>query len=146
MTLTRPTSCQWWCQKWHLSVSAHSQTSCRGWETGYKNHTGEVNVLWSYIDCEIRVKDARVKRSVSPVLVKVEWNISEVRVVVQEDLFQIRITNYLLPPTLIHQVNDDLKKTPKSAVTGFLRFLGSVKSEKININFITWKKKTGKQA
>lgn len=54
---------------------------------------------------------------VSPVFMEVKRHICEVLVVVEKNLLQICITDEFLTPTLIHQVNDDLKRTTQFALS-----------------------------
>lgn len=46
--------------------------------------------------------------AVSPVLVEIEGHVGKVGVVVEQHLLQVRVSDQLLPPALVHQVDDDL--------------------------------------
>lgn len=61
-------------------------------------------------------------------LVEVKGDVCEVCVVVQQDLLQKRIADDLLPPALIHQVNDDLRYA-----TSEVRGTEIIKNGKINL-------------
>lgn len=49
LTLTKPTSCQRWYPRWHLSELEHSQTSYLGWERK-KRENNKVKTFWHKAD------------------------------------------------------------------------------------------------